>query len=96
VAVLLNGRPGQVYNVGADCEMRNLDLVEAILKHLGKPPELIEYVTDRLGHDRRYAIDSTKLRNELGWKPLRKFADALPATIDWYIANRDWWEKLVS
>jgi dTDP-glucose 4,6-dehydratase len=94
VAVMLNGRPGEVYNVGADCEVRNLDLVEAILKHLGKPKELIEYVTDRLGHDRRYAIDARKLREELGWKPLRRFEEALPATIDWYVANKEWWEKL--
>jgi dTDP-glucose 4,6-dehydratase len=96
VAVLLNGRAGEVYNIGADSEVENLDLVHRILAHLGKPKELIEFVTDRLGHDRRYAIDSTKIRSELGWKPLHRLDAALPATIDWYLAHRDWWEKLVS
>jgi len=96
VAVLLNGRPGQVYNVGADCEMKNLDLVGMILDYLRKPKELIEFVTDRLGHDRRYAIDSMKIREELSWKPLHRIDQALPSVIDWYIANRAWWEKLVS
>jgi len=95
VAVLLNGKAGEVYNVGAGSEMKNLELVEAILNHLGKPKELIEYVTDRLGHDRRYAIDSTKIRTELGWKPLKRMEAALPETIEWYKANREWWEKLV-
>ena len=96
VAALLNGRPGEVYNIGADSEMKNLDLVNLILDHLGKPKELIEFVTDRLGHDRRYAIDSSKIRSELGWKPLHRIEEALPATIDWYLAHREWWEKLVS
>jgi len=95
VAVLLNGRPGQVYNIGADTEMTNLDLVHRILDHLGEPGGLIEFVTDRLGHDRRYAIDSSKIRTELDWKPLHRIEEALPATIDWYLANREWWEKLV-
>jgi dTDP-glucose 4,6-dehydratase len=95
VAVLLNGKPGEVYNIGADTESTNLDLVHRILAHLGKPADLIEFVTDRLGHDRRYAIDSSKIRTELGWKPLRRLDEALPATIDWYRTNRDWWEKLV-
>ena len=95
VAVLLNGRAGEVYNIGADSEMKNLDLVHSILDHLGKPRELIEFVTDRLGHDRRYAIDSSKIRSELNWKPLHRIADALSSTVDWYLANREWWEKLV-
>jgi len=93
--VLFNGQPGQVYNIGADCELTNLDLVRRILAHLGKPEDLIEFVADRLGHDRRYAIDSTKIRTELGWKPLHNIEKALPATIDWYAANREWWEKLI-
>jgi len=96
VAALLNGKPGQMYNIGADTEITNLDLVHRILDHLGKPRELIEFVVDRLGHDRRYAIDSSKIRAELDWKPLHRFEEALPATIDWYLANREWWEKLVS
>jgi dTDP-glucose 4,6-dehydratase len=96
VSVLLNGRPGEVYNVGAGCELTNLELVNRILRRLGKPDDLIEFVTDRLGHDRRSAIDSSKIRSQLDWKPLRKIEEALPATIDWYAANRDWWEKLIS
>ena len=96
VAVMLNGRPGEVYNIGADAELTNLELVRRILKHLGKSEDLIEYVTDRKGHDRRYAIDSTKIRTELGWKPLRNIDEAIPATIDWYKANTEWWGKLVS
>jgi len=95
VTVLLNGRPGEVYNIGADSELTNLDLVHRILDYLGKPADLVEFVTDRLGHDRRYAIDSSKIRAELGWKPLCTIDKALPATIDWYIANRQWWEKLI-
>lgn len=96
VAALLNGRPGEVYNIGADAEMRNIDLVNLILDHLRKPKELITFVKDRLGHDRRYAIDSTKARDQLGWKPLRRAEQGIRDTIDWYVANRDWWEKLVS
>jgi dTDP-glucose 4,6-dehydratase len=96
VVALLNGKPGEVYNVGAGCEMNNLALVNRILDHLGKPKSLIEFVKDRPGHDRRYAIDSSKIRAELGWKPLHRIEEALPATIDWYLANREWWEKLVS
>jgi dTDP-D-glucose 4,6-dehydratase len=71
LAVLRNGRPGEVYNIGADAELQNIAVVELILETLGKPHELIGYVTDRLGHDRRYAIDSAKVRSELGWKPRR-------------------------
>ncbi|MGA3172669.1 MAG: dTDP-glucose 4,6-dehydratase, partial [Chthoniobacteraceae bacterium] len=89
LAVLLNGRPGEVYNIGADSEMKNLEIVNVILDYLKKPKELIQYVTDRLGHDRRYAIDSTKMRTELGWKPLHLLKDGLPATIEWYLANRE-------
>jgi dTDP-glucose 4,6-dehydratase len=96
VAALLNGRPGEVYNIGADAEMRNIDLVNLILDHLKKPKELITFVKDRLGHDRRYAIDSSKARDQLGWKPLRRPEQGIRETIDWYVANRDWWEKLIS
>jgi dTDP-glucose 4,6-dehydratase len=93
-AVLLQGKPGHVYNIGADAEMPNIEVVKLILDHLGKPHDLIEYVTDRPGHDRRYAIDSTKIRTELGWKPLRRPEEGIRATIDWYVENRSWWERL--
>lgn len=90
MCALLEGEPGEVYNIGADSEMRNIDVVKGILAHLGKPESLIEFVTDRPGHDRRYAIDSRKAREELGWQPIHRFQDALGQTIDWYAANRAW------
>jgi len=95
VAALFNGRPGEVYNVGSDGEMRNIDVVTLILDHLGKPKELIRYVTDRLGHDRRYAIDSSKARRELDWKPLHTAAQGIRETIDWYLENEAWWKPLL-
>ena len=94
-ATLLQGKPGEVYNIGADAEMRNIDLVKLILDKLDKPHSLISYVADRLGHDRRYAIDSTKARTELGWKPLHRPEDGICKTVEWYVANKKWWEKLV-
>jgi len=95
VAVLLEGKPGSVYNVGSDAEMKNIDVVHLILGQLGKSKDLIKYVTDRLGHDRRYAIDSAKLRAELNWKPLHRPEQGIRETIDWYVANRAWWEPLL-
>lgn len=95
VAVLLEGKPGEVYNVGSDGEMRNIDVVHMILDHLGKGTDLIKYVTDRLGHDRRYAIDSSKIHRELNWKPLHRPEQGIRDTIDWYVANRRWWEPLL-
>jgi len=95
VAALINGKPGEVYNVGSDGEMRNIDVVTLILEHLGKPKDLIRYVTDRLGHDRRYAIDSSKIRSELGWKPLHTAEHGIRETIDWYLANEAWWTPLL-
>ena len=92
--VVTKGRIGEVYNVGGHNERHNIDVVKAILKQLNKPESLIEFVTDRKGHDRRYAIDATKIETELGWKPQTKFEDGLKKTIDWYLANRSWWEKL--
>lgn len=92
--VVTKGRIGEVYNVGGHNERHNIDVVKAILKQLGKPETLIEFVTDRKGHDRRYAIDATKIETELGWKPKTKFEDGLKKTIDWYLENRAWWEKL--
>jgi dTDP-glucose 4,6-dehydratase len=95
VAALLEGKPGEVYNVGADGELVNIEVVKMILKRLGKPESLIQYVTDRLGHDRRYAIDSSKARSELKWRPLRRPEEGIPATVDWYVENRSWWEPLL-
>ena len=92
--VVTKGRIGEIYNVGGHNERHNIDVVKAILKQLNKPESLIEFVTDRKGHDRRYAIDATKIETELGWKPQTKFEDGLKKTIDWYLANRSWWEKL--
>lgn len=82
-----NGKCGEVYNIGSDNEWKNIDIVKLLLSILGKSENLIKYVDDRLGHDRRYAIDSTKAHNELGWKPLINFEDGLKLTIDWYISN---------
>jgi dTDP-glucose 4,6-dehydratase len=92
--VLMQGRAGEVYHVGADTERRNLDLVRSILSHLGKSENLIQFVPDRPGHDRRYAIDSTKLRAEIGWKPLHDFEEGLSETIEWYRQNEAWWRDV--
>ncbi len=95
VAALLEGKPGEVYNVGSDGEMRNIDVVKMILAQLGKPESLIKYVPDRLGHDRRYAIDSSKAHRELQWKPRHQHEQGIRETIDWYVRNRAWWEPLL-
>ncbi|PYK67682.1 MAG: dTDP-glucose 4,6-dehydratase [Verrucomicrobia bacterium] len=95
VAALLEGKPGAIYNFGGDGELVNLNLVKMILKKLGKPETLISFVTDRLGHDRRYAIDSARARGELKWKPRKSFKEGLDSTIQWYIANPSWWEALL-
>ena len=90
------GRPGEVYNIGASNEMPNIEIVKLILNYLNKPDSLIEYVKDRPGHDRRYAIDSARIRNELGWEPLFTFEDAIEKTIDWYLGNETWWKRILS
>jgi dTDP-glucose 4,6-dehydratase len=95
VAALFEGKPGSVYNFGGDSEMPNIETVKLILQKLGKPESLISYVTDRLGHDRRYAIDSSFAQRELNWKPLHNFKEGLETTIDWYSNNRAWWEPLL-
>jgi dTDP-glucose 4,6-dehydratase len=95
VAALFEGKPGAIYNFGGDNEMVNLDVVKLILKKLRKPESLISFVTDRLGHDRRYAIDSSFARRELKWKPLRSFEEGLEETIQWYIDNPSWWQPLL-
>jgi dTDP-glucose 4,6-dehydratase len=95
-AVLQRGKPGEVYNVAGNTEKTNLDLVKAILRHLGKPESLIRFVTDRPGHDLRYAIDSGKIDKELGWRPAYRFEEALPSTVDWYLKNEPWWRRIKS
>ena len=94
--VLNKGRVGEVYNIGASQEMKNIDIVKLVLKNLNKTEELIEYVKDRPGHDRRYAIDSTKIRTELGWEPCYQFDEAIVQTIEWYKSNKTWWERIIS
>ena len=94
--IIHNGRVGEVYNVGGHNEKTNLEVVKTILKALGKPESLIEFVTDRPGHDLRYAIDPTKLETELGWKPKYTFETGIRQTIQWYLDNREWWENIIS
>ncbi|MBP5604915.1 MAG: dTDP-glucose 4,6-dehydratase [Ruminiclostridium sp.] len=94
--IMRKGTPGEVYNVGGHNEMKNIDIVKMICKELGKPESLIRYVTDRKGHDMRYAIDPAKIHDELGWLPETKFADGIKMTIQWYLDNRKWWEDIIS
>ena len=94
--VIHNGKVGEVYNIGGHNEMRNIDIVKLICKELDKPESLITYVTDRKGHDMRYAIDPTKIHNDLGWLPETKFADGIKETIRWYLDNQEWWEEIIS
>ena len=94
--IIHNGRVGEVYNVGGHNERTNLEVVKTILKALNKPESLIKFVTDRPGHDRRYAIDPTKLETELGWKPKYNFDTGIQQTIQWYLDNEDWWKHILS
>ncbi|MBX9743565.1 MAG: dTDP-glucose 4,6-dehydratase [Chthoniobacterales bacterium] len=94
--VLTRGHSGEVYNVGADAELTNISLVHEILKQLDKPESLITHVTDRLGHDRRYAIDSSKIHRELGWQPKWQQQEGLVATIQWYLEHQEWWRPLLA
>ncbi|GAB6409002.1 dTDP-glucose 4,6-dehydratase [Bacillus cereus] len=94
--VLHKGKNGEVYNVGGNNERTNIEIVKTILKALDKPESLIQYVTDRPGHDRRYAIDATKLREELGWSPKYNFDTGIKQTINWYLENQDWWNNIIS
>lgn len=89
-AVLHRGREGEVYNIGGNNERTNLEITDIILKTLGKPSSLMQFVEDRLGHDRRYAIDSSKIQQELGWFPEMPFEEGIKTTIDWYINNQEW------
>ena len=94
--VLTRGRLGDVYNIGGEAERRNLDVVKQMLDLLGKPESLITFVTDRLGHDRRYAMDTGKLRRELSWQPSRNFERSLAETVQWYVEHRPWWDRVLS
>ena len=94
--ILHEGKVGEVYNIGGHNEMKNIDIVKLICKYLVKPETLIKYVTDRKGHDLRYAIDPTKIHEELGWLPTTMFADGIKKTIDWYLDNQDWWKNIIS
>ena len=94
--ILHKGREGEVYNVGGHNERKNIDIVRLICKALGKSESLITYVADRKGHDMRYAIDPTKIHNELGWLPETKFEDGIQKTIRWYLDNKPWWQEIVS
>ena len=93
--ILHKGKCGQVYNIGGSNEKHNIDIVKLILAELGKPEKLITFVKDRLGHDRRYAIDASKIRRELGWSPSVTFEEGIKKTIRWYLDNKWWWEKLL-
>ena len=94
--ILQRGRVGEVYNIGGHNEMKNIDIVKLICKALHKPESLITHVTDRKGHDMRYAIDPAKIHAELGWLPETMFADGIEKTIQWYLDNRAWWEEIIS
>lgn len=94
--VLEKGRVGEVYNIGGVNEKPNIEVLQLLLKILDKPSSLLCHVEDRPGHDRRYAIDSTKIRSELGWEPQISFEEGLAATVQWYLENRSWWERIIS
>ena len=94
--VMRKGREGEVYNVGGHNERTNLDVVKTVLRELGKPESLITFVTDRPGHDRRYAIDPGKIHAELGWLPRTSFDDGIRQTVCWYLDNRTWWEHILA
>jgi dTDP-glucose 4,6-dehydratase len=94
LAALEQGKPGQVYNFGASSERRNIEIVKLVLELVGKPESLIQYVKDRPGHDRRYAIDASRSCRELSWAPRHRFEEALAATVRWYREHRGWWERI--
>ena len=94
--VLHEGKNGEVYNIGGNNEKKNIEIVKLILQELKKPESLITFVTDRLGHDRRYAIDAEKLRRELGWEPAHTFEKGIRETIQWYLSHKEWWQRILS
>lgn len=94
--IIHKGKVGEVYNIGGHNEMKNIDIVKIILKELGKDESLITHISDRKGHDQRYAIDPTKIHKELGWLPDTMFKDGIKKTIQWYLKNKQWWETIIS
>lgn len=94
--IIHNGKVGEVYNIGGHNEKTNLEVVKTVLRELGKPESLIRHVSDRKGHDMRYAIDPTKINNELGWLPTTTFDEGIKKTIKWYLDNKLWWENIIS
>jgi len=94
--VLRRGKIGEIYNIGGNNEWKNIDIVRLILKKLNKSESLISFVKDRLGHDRRYAIDAGKINNDLGWEPAHTFENGIAETIEWYLANEPWWKRIIS
>jgi dTDP-glucose 4,6-dehydratase len=96
VTALEKGKAGEVYNIGGGAERKNIEIVKAILGLVGKPESLIKYVKDRPGHDRRYAIDPSKIKAELGWAPAQTFEQGLADAVKWYVDNSAWWERVTS
>lgn len=94
--IIQNGRVGEVYNIGGENERPNDDVVKTILGILGKSEELIQYVPDRSGHDYRYALDYTKIKNEIGWTAQVSFDDGIQKTVHWYIKHKDWWKSIIA
>ena len=94
--IVHKGKAGEIYNIGGHNEMSNIDIVKLICKELGKSEDLITYIADRPGHDLRYAIDPTKIHNELGWLPKTRFSDGIKKTINWYLENKEWWQNIIS
>jgi dTDP-glucose 4,6-dehydratase len=94
--VLAKGNEGEVYNIGGNNEWKNIDIVRLILGTLGKPESLIRFVKDRPGHDRRYAIDASKIATALGWQPSRRFESGIAETIEWYVQHQSWWRNIMT
>ena len=92
--VFLKGEIGEVYNIGGECELKNIDIAKEILDCLGASQDMITFVVDRPGHDRRYAMDISKIRNDLGWNPTVSFKNGLDRTIKWYMENKEWWKRV--
>ena len=95
-AVMLKGKPGEIYNIGGDSERPNIEVAREVLRLIGRPESLLTRVTDRPGHDRRYAVDASKIRKDLGWAPRVAFTEGLSATVRWYQENEGWWRRIAS